>query len=619
MEQFIRQFPRLKIPLEEILEGTNNFDDKNVIEMGDFGKVYKGKLIRSGKSIKIAARRLSRYHGQRDVEFFREISALSTLEHENIASLIGFCDENGEMIVLHHRNAKGSLVMYLSDITTLSWFHRLKICFNVACAIQYIHNGFGEKYCLIHRNINSSTILLDKSMSPRLSGFEYSLKQSINQNDEVILCEAIGARGYIDPAIEKRGGVNQKSDIYSFGIVLFEILCGRKAFTDNEPLLGQLAKFHYENETLEEIMHPGLWEQIKESKSFKCFAETAYSCLHKDPTQRPDANQVCDKLYEAYDYVHQMIRLQVIVSATNNFSDENLIQDGESGRYYKGKMLRSAKLTDVVARRVGNTYEQIAEFWREINTLHSLSHKNIAYVAGSCDEYGERIIIYERTVHGHLDQNLTDAINLTWIRRLKICLGVAQALAYLHYDVIHCDISSFKILLDEDWEPRIFGFEHSMKFLGSWRHRLLSCNHFNTSNYREPGYLDATTVIPRYDVYSFGVMLFEVLCGRKAWISGGGVDQSLPEMAKRHFADKNLDEIINKGLRKQMDLQSLEIFSDIAYRCLDEQLRHPTMDQVVKKLDDALARQWKHENIRERTTAEVTSINPLKVNNLIYF
>ncbi|XP_071735628.1 receptor-like protein kinase ANXUR1 [Rutidosis leptorrhynchoides] len=315
-----------------------------------------------------------------------------------------------------------------------------------------------------------------------------------------------------------------------------------------------------------------------------------------------------------------MIRLQVIVSATNNFSEENLIQEDEFGKHYMGQMLRSAKMTGIVARRVGNTYEQIAGFWTEISMLDSLKHKNIVSTAGFCDEYGEKIIIYEDIVHGHLERHLTDATNLTWIRRLKICLGVAQALNEIHYDVIHCDISSSKILLDEDWKPKIFGFEHSMKFPGSWRNRLLSSNHFNTSNYRDPAYIDATTVTPRYDVYSFGVMLFEVLCGRKTLIKDGGVDdQSLPEMAKHYVADKKLDEMIVKGLRKQMDLQSLEIFLNIAYRCLEEQLRRPTMDEVVKKLGDALEHQSKHEStvLREHQAdkyPDSSSSNLLKVN-----
>ncbi|XP_071739342.1 uncharacterized protein [Rutidosis leptorrhynchoides] len=619
MASSVRGLSQLKISLEEILHATNNFDDKNVIGMGGFGKVYKGRLFLSGKFMKISARRLDRRHGQGNIEFLTEISVVSGLLHENIISLIGFCDEKGEKIIIYPYCARGSLVMHLSK-PTLNWFDRLNICYHVACAIRHIHNELGRSYGIIHRNINSSTILLDKNMSPRLSGFEFSIKHSISQRDQVFFSDAIVTRGYIDPAVEKSGGVTHKSDIYSLGIVLFEILGRRKAFEVNEPLLGELAKFHYENETLEEITHTGMWEQIKESKSFKCFAETAYSCLHKDPTQRPDANQVCDRLYEAYNHVlQQMIGLQVIVSATNNFSDENLIQEGEFGKYYNGQMLRSAKLTDIIARRVGNTYEQIAGFWSEINMLDGLSHKNIASIAGFCDENGEKIIIYERPVHGHLDQHLTDATNLTWTQRLKICVGVAQALNHIHYDVIHCDISSFKILLDRDWEPKIFGFEHSMKFPGSWRHHLLSSHHFDTSNYRDLSCIDATTVTPRYDVYSFGVMLFEVICGRKAWIKDGGVDQSLPKMAA-NCKDKKLDEIIHKGLKKQMDSESLKIFSEIAYRCLEKQLRRPTMDQVVKKLEGALAHQLKHESkvLREHPVYadEATSSNLLKMVHL---
>ncbi|XP_071739352.1 receptor-like protein kinase HERK 1 [Rutidosis leptorrhynchoides] len=329
MEPTFTEFAHLKIPLEEIQEATNNFAEKNIIGKGGFGIVYKGKINRSGKSIKIVAQRLGRNQWQGDVEFWTEISMLSTIKHDNIVSLIGYCDEKGDKIIINRLYAKGSLVRYLSDPTTLSWFHRLKICFHVACAIRHIHNNLYESYYIIHRNINSSTIVLDHNFDDggvRLSGFEHSIKHSVDRKDQVYIGEAIGTQGYMDPAIETTKGVNHKSDIYSFGVVLFEMLCGRKAFQDNK-LLAPLAKNHYENGTLSEIIHPDLWNQMN-PESFKFFSEVAYSCLHEDPTQRPDVAELTNILYMAY-IVHFDHPTHDKVKEDNESMDECLVSEGD--------------------------------------------------------------------------------------------------------------------------------------------------------------------------------------------------------------------------------------------------------------------------------------------------
>lgn len=244
--------------------------------------------------------------------------------------------------------------------------------------------------------------------------------------------------------------------------------------------------------------------------------------------------------------------------------------EGGAGKVYKGELLRAGRLRNIAARRLDCNY---AEFQMEISMLSSLKHKNIISIVGYCDEDDEKIIIYEQAFHGTLNQHLTDP-TLTWSRRLQICLGVARALNYIHYDVIHCDINSSKIFLDKDWEPKVFGFELSTKYPQSWRHRLIFSR-----------YIDTSVMTPKYDVYSFGVLLFEVLCGRKPLIRDDGVKEEL-------------DEMIDPNLRKQMDTQSLSVFSKTAYNCLNQQLvQRPTMDQIVKELEDVLELQWKHENL----------------------
>ncbi|KAF5768575.1 putative protein kinase RLK-Pelle-CR4L family [Helianthus annuus] len=162
-----------------------------------------------------------------------------------------------------------------------------------------------------------------------------------------------------------------------------------------------------------------------------------------------------------------------------------------------------------MVRKLDCTYGQGDELQKEISMVKSLEHKNIISILGYNDENNEKIIIYEQGVHGTLDQHLTDP-SLTWLQRLKICLGVARALSYIHYDIIHCDINSSKIFLDQDWEPKIYGFELSTKYPQSWRHCVLYSHYVMTLDptWTESGVV-SSQVVP---VITFKNIAAEISC-----------------------------------------------------------------------------------------------------------
>ncbi|MFS7990627.1 putative protein kinase RLK-Pelle-CrRLK1L-1 family [Helianthus anomalus] len=307
MTTTIPKFAHLLIPLEDVVNATNNFHRDNIIGRGGLGHVYKGQLQRSGELIKISALRLDRKHGGGVVEFWTEVSMLSDLKHPNIVSIVGFCDEQHEKIIVTTYEAKnGSLKEHLSN-PNLTWTQRLKICVGVARALSYLHFDQRRGYGVIHLNVNSSTILLDENWEPKLSGFKVSIKQSLNRMDQVVLSEPIGTIGYVDPEIEKSKGVTCKSDIYAFGVVLFEILCGRRAYikTSENKFLAGLAKYHYENETFPDIIHPYLKNQMSKNQisrsSLRKYSKTAYSCLKEDRAHRPHMLSIVDELQKAFE------------------------------------------------------------------------------------------------------------------------------------------------------------------------------------------------------------------------------------------------------------------------------------------------------------------------------
>ncbi|GKC25739.1 receptor-like protein kinase FERONIA, partial [Tanacetum coccineum] len=150
--------------IAEIHSATNDFDDDLIIGDGGFGKVYKGSICIKGTSQVVAIKRLDTMSNQGATEFRTEIEMLSKLRHCNLVSLIGFCDDNMEMILVYVYMPRGTLYAHLHKATTaLSWVQRLKIAIGAGRGLDYLHTGFGTQHGIIHRDVKSSNILLNEN------------------------------------------------------------------------------------------------------------------------------------------------------------------------------------------------------------------------------------------------------------------------------------------------------------------------------------------------------------------------------------------------------------------------------------------------------------------------
>ncbi|KAJ9540066.1 hypothetical protein OSB04_026572 [Centaurea solstitialis] len=295
------------------------------------------------------------------------------------------------------------------------------------------------------------------------------------------------------------------------------------------------------------------------------------------------------------------IPLEDIKSATNNFSDENLIGRGGFGRVYKAQLCLSASTTSSTDRgttvavkrldvRGGKSGQGKREFLMEIFMLASYKHHNLVSLVGFSDERGERIIVYEHEFHGSLDRHL--ATNLTWVQRLQICLGAARGLNHLHsgvsqgHRILHRDIKSSNILLNENWEAKISDFGLSRIGPTNQEFTFLITNAAGTFGYLDPVYVTTGILTKESDVYSFGVVLFEVLCGRLAMTKEYKDERrSLSHLAQLHYKEGKLDEIIDPNIQKEIKPNSLRTFSSIAYQCLKQNRKQrPTMALVVEQL-----------------------------------
>nr|GEV57467.1 protein kinase-like domain-containing protein [Tanacetum cinerariifolium] len=302
------EFAHLKVPLQNILSATNNFAQENVIRNAEFAKDYKGQLLCSGELIDITAQRLNKESNDREQLFWMEISVLSSLKHRNLASLVGFCDENDEKVIINSREMRGSLANYVSNPMLLTWVRRLEICVGLAHALSYIHYDEQREFSVIHRRIDSSRILLNDEWEPKLCDFGDSMKIKASQRHHTFHTNTRkGVHGYVDPTYLETNRVSHKSDMYSFGIVLFELLCGRTSIIDSDTnkYLAPLAATHYREKRLYEIIDWDLCKQM-DSQSFDIFAETAYDCLNEEQSQRPNIDEVVTRLEKALDYQNAM-------------------------------------------------------------------------------------------------------------------------------------------------------------------------------------------------------------------------------------------------------------------------------------------------------------------------
>ncbi|XP_050908760.1 probable receptor-like protein kinase At5g59700 [Lathyrus oleraceus] len=280
------------LTLSEVEESTNYFDESLVVGVGGFGKVYRGEL-RDGR--KVAVKRGSRTSLQGIQEFRAEIETLFKFRHGNLVSLIGYCDENHELILVYEFVEKGTLRSHLygSGLQSLSWNERLNVCMGAAKGLNYLHTAYPT--AVIHRDVKSVNILLDGNLNAKVGDFGIS-RTGPSVHETHVSTGVKGTFGYLDPEYFMREQLTEKSDVYSFGVVLIEILCARPVIDPSLPSdvinLKDWAINHIQKGQWDQIIDPHLIIGDINPNSLKRFMEIAERCVADRGADRPSMRDV---------------------------------------------------------------------------------------------------------------------------------------------------------------------------------------------------------------------------------------------------------------------------------------------------------------------------------------
>uniref|UniRef100_A0A1D1XMM9 Putative LRR receptor-like serine/threonine-protein kinase At1g56140 n=1 Tax=Anthurium amnicola TaxID=1678845 RepID=A0A1D1XMM9_9ARAE len=279
----------------------------------------------------------------------------------------------------------------------------------------------------------------------------------------------------------------------------------------------------------------------------------------------------------------------VLTLATNKFHPSNRIGRGGFGTVFKGTLRNGRQVAVKVLS--AESRQGVKEFLSEIDTITNVKHLNLVELLGCCVEGNDRILVYDYAENGSLDRALlgsdSEMSKLDWSRRSAICVGTARGLMFLHEEleppIVHRDIKASNILLDKDFIPRIGDFGLAKLFPDNVTH--ISTCVAGTTGYLAPEYAMGGRLTKKADIYSFGVLILEIISGRSSTkTSWSGVEKSILDWTWQLYEEGRLTELVDPYLGEYSEEEVLRFIKVALFCTQGTAKRRPSMPQVVEML-----------------------------------
>ncbi|XP_031391565.1 uncharacterized protein LOC116203778 isoform X2 [Punica granatum] len=647
---------------QELLRATDNFSSNNKIGTGAFGSTYKGAL-QDGTVIAVKVVSGGSAEGER--EFLNEISILARTDHENLVKFYGCCVEANHRILVFDYLKNGDLAQALlcsgPRSINFPWDVRRRICIGIAKGLAFLHD-----VRIVHRDIKAANVLLDDELNPKISDF--GIATFLAPDRSRVTERVVGTMGYLAPEYAMRGLLTLEADTYSFGVLVLEIVSGRRHTSgEGKYILERAWDLHKMGELLS-LVDKAIMGDFDREEAYK-YLITCLLCTQNDLDLRPDMSTVIDMLTGKKDVSGESLLRPgppsphmspgadegemlesdysyspgSISSASLHFSGPlwtrekdgcpslmyskevkssypdstaslitvftykkmkkitgNFKQSISAGhhRIFLGFISKELPVASEPLQVAVKTYDgddrlyQDKDNWlAQVSLFEKLSHPNLVQLIGYCYEAKHRILMYKYMARGSLADNLfsKEQSPLSWDVRMKIAIDAAIGLAYLHRSerpVIHRNIKPSKILLDSDYNGKIFGFGLATAGPEGYESEISDIV-VGTLGYIAPEYFRTGRVSAKSDVYSFGVVLVELISGRK-WRElllekPGGLVELTREFLEE---ERSLHALMDARLKENYPIQGAKEVVKLAKKCLDENpQQRPFMREIVDCLN----------------------------------
>ncbi|KAL6207026.1 hypothetical protein ACLB2K_024271 [Fragaria x ananassa] len=479
--------------LKSILVATDNFSTANKLGEGGFGPVYKG-LLANGEEI--AVKRLSKNSGQGLEQFKTELKLIAKLQHRNLVRLLGCCINTEEKMLIYEYLPNKSLDFFIFDRSrslSIDWKDRFEIINGIARGVLYLHQDSRLK--IVHRDIKASNVLLDSTMNPKISDF--GLAKMLGEDQLQANTNRVIGTGYMSPEYAMEGRYSTKSDVFSFGVLLLEIISGKRNTDHNldspsRNLIGKIWDMWREGQALgivdpslslypahevSRCIHIGLLCMQESTTDRPTMSEVVYMLGKETPltspkkpafilqSSNPNSEEapgrglslnnfaqgqgqdlyiradaiVSGSLMKQYGSIAhkdlEYFNLKSILAATDNFSIANKLGEGGFGPVYKGLLANGEEIA--VKRLSKNSGQGLEQFKTEVKLIAKLQHRNLVRLLGCCFNSEEKMLIYEYLPNKSLDFFIFDrsrSLSIDWKKRFDIINGIARGVLYLHQD-----------------------------------------------------------------------------------------------------------------------------------------------------------------------------------------